>query len=157
MTLRIRRYQTFLFSILFIILDQTSKYWSALYLPKGILQDWIPNLVGFKLIFNQGAAFNILQGSVTLLSVISAITMLILIYWILFKHISRVWQTLAIAFLLGGTIGNGLDRWQLGFVVDFIALIRFDFPVFNEADLAINLAVVCFILDRFSHYRYRKN
>ncbi|HRD42075.1 MAG TPA: signal peptidase II [Prochlorococcaceae cyanobacterium AMR_MDS_5431] len=157
MTFKLRRYQTLLFSIFFIVLDQTSKYWSALYLPKEILQDWIPNLVGFKLIFNQGAAFSILQGSVTFLSVISAITMLILIYWILRKHISRVWQTLAIAFLLGGTIGNGLDRWRLGFVVDFIALIRFDFPIFNEADLAINLAVICFILDRFSHYRYRKN
>jgi signal peptidase II len=54
------------------------------------------------------------------------------------------------AFLLGGTIGNGLDRWRLGYVIDFLALVPIDFPVFNAADIAINLAVLCFGLDLLS-------
>ena len=56
-------------------------------------------------------------------------------------------QALAAAALLGGTLGNGLDRWRLGHVVDFLALEPIDFPIFNGADVAINLAVLCFAID----------
>ena len=48
---------------------------------------------------------------------------------------------------MGGTLGNGLDRWRLGYVVDFLALVPINFPIFNGADIAINLAVLCFGLD----------
>ena len=48
------------------------------------------------------------------------------------------------AFLLGGTMGNGLDRWRLGYVTDFIEILPINFPIFNLADIAINLAVICF-------------
>jgi cytochrome c-550 len=51
------------------------------------------------------------------------------------------------ACLLGGTLGNGWDRWRLGYVVDFLALVPINFPIFNGADIAINLAVLCFGLD----------
>ena len=57
------------------------------------------------------------------------------------------WQALAAAALLGGTVGNGIDRWRLGHVVDFLALEPIDFPIFNAADVAINLAVLCFAID----------
>ena len=46
----------------------------------------------------------------------------------------------------GGAAGNGLDRWRLGAVVDFLAFVPIQFPVFNVADVAINLAVLCFLL-----------
>ena len=49
--------------------------------------------------------------------------------------------------LLGGAIGNGLDRWRLGQVVDFLEFVPISFPVFNGADVAINLAVACLVLD----------
>ena len=57
------------------------------------------------------------------------------------------WQALALAFLLGGTVGNGLDRWRLGHVIDFIVIVPVDFPIFNAADISINLAVLCFVVD----------
>lgn len=44
-------------------------------------------------------------------------------------------------------MGNGLDRWRIGGVVDFLELVPVQFPVFNLADVAINVAVVCLILD----------
>ena len=44
-------------------------------------------------------------------------------------------------------MGNGIDRWRLGHVVDFLALELIDFPIFNVADVAINLAVICFAID----------
>jgi signal peptidase II len=58
-------------------------------------------------------------------------------------------RLLALGFLLGGAVGNGIDRWRLGAVIDFLALVPVTFPVFNLADVAINLAVVCFAIDLF--------
>ena len=49
--------------------------------------------------------------------------------------------------VLAGALGNGLDRWRLGSVVDFLELVPIQFPIFNLADVAINGAVVCFLLD----------
>jgi signal peptidase II len=44
-------------------------------------------------------------------------------------------------------VGNGIDRWRAGAVVDFLEFIPIHFPIFNLADVAINLAVACFLLD----------
>jgi signal peptidase II len=70
-----------------------------------------------------------------------------LILWIWRQRVLPFWQALAAAALLGGTLGNGFDRWRLGYVVDFLALEPIDFPIFNGADVAINLAVLCFAID----------
>ena len=56
---------------------------------------------------------------------------------------------MSFAFLLGGTIGNGLDRWRFGYVTDFIQLIPINFPIFNFADISINIALFLIIFDRF--------
>ena len=56
-------------------------------------------------------------------------------------------RQLALGFLLGGAVGNGIDRWRLGAVIDFLALVPVSFPVFNLADVAINLAVACFAIE----------
>ena len=58
---------------------------------------------------------------------------------------------LALGFLLGGTIGNGIDRWRLGHVTDFLELVPIQFPIFNWANVAINLAVLCFAIDAFAN------
>lgn len=72
---------------------------------------------------------------------------MIVLIWLWRQRRLAFWQALAVGFLLGGTIGNGLDRWRLGYVIDFLALVPIDFPIFNVADVAINLAVLCFALD----------
>ena len=54
---------------------------------------------------------------------------------------------LGLGLLLGGAIGNGIDRFRLGQVVDFLELVPIRFPIFNIADVAINLAVACLVLD----------
>ena len=70
-----------------------------------------------------------------------------LLVWLSRRRSLPLWQGLAFAFLLGGTIGNGIDRWRLGHVIDYLALVPVRFPVFNPADVAINLAVICFLVD----------
>ena len=48
---------------------------------------------------------------------------------------------------VGGALGNGLDRWRYGQVVDLLEFVPVSFPVFNVADVAINLAVAALVID----------
>ena len=57
------------------------------------------------------------------------------------------WNGISLAFLLGGTVGNGIDRWTQGYVIDFIEFLPIQFPIFNIADIAINIAIVCFLIE----------
>jgi len=66
---------------------------------------------------------------------------------LLWKPPSRLWSGLAVALRLAGAAGNGLDRWRLGSVVDFLEFVPIRFPIFNVADVAINLAVLAFAID----------
>jgi len=78
----------------------------------------------FRLDFvkNYGAAFNIFSGSILFLSFISIIFSKLLIYLILRKNTLNSFDLYSYSFILGGTIGNGIDRIYRGFVVDFINL-----------------------------------
>jgi signal peptidase II len=60
------------------------------------------------------------------------------------------WNSIGIAYLLGGTLGNGIDRLFKGYVLDFLELVPINFPIFNLADISINLAIICFIIDMIS-------
>ena len=54
---------------------------------------------------------------------------------------------MGLGFLLGGTVGNGIDRLFKGYVLDFIELVSINFPIFNVADVSINIAIIFFIID----------
>ena len=130
-----------------VVVDQVSKSWMTEALAEGNTIKAVPGLLDFKLVHNTGAAFSLLTGSTLLLGVLSLAVAVGVMIWMWKQRRLALWQGLAVAFLLGGTIGNGLDRWRLGYVVDFLALVPIDFPIFNGADIAINLAVLCFALD----------
>ena len=129
-----------LISIIVILLDQLTKYiidrnyYSII--NKNIL------LFTFKYIKNYGAAFNLLNGNRLLLSTLSVFISLILIYYILRKKDLNSIDLLGYSFILGGTIGNGFDRIIKGYVVDFINLNFINFPVFNIADISINIGFI---------------
>tara|TARA_B100000212_G_scaffold326119_1_gene288337 strand:+ start:528 stop:878 length:351 start_codon:yes stop_codon:yes gene_type:complete len=108
------------------------------------------DLLIFKIEFvrNYGAAFNIFSGSRLFLSLISIISTVILSYLIFIsenKHINKY----ALSFIVSGSIGNGIDRILNGYVIDFIKIKFFDFPVFNIADILINVGVLILILNYF--------
>jgi len=69
------------------------------------------------------------------------------VLWIQLRPPEGLWPALASGLLLAGAAGNGLDRWRSGSVVDFLELVPIHFPIFNIADVAINLAVLCFLID----------
>ena len=132
-------------SIFIILIDQITKYLIfnnyKTFLNKDLL------LFRFDFVKNYGAAFNILSGSRIFLSFISIIFSILLIYLILRKNTLNQFDLLSYSFILGGTIGNGIDRILKGFVIDFINLNIINFPVFNIADISINVGFI-FLLFR---------
>ena len=134
-------------SIFIIFIDQYTKHF-VLNNSKTIINK---NFILFKLDFikNYGAAFNILSGSRIFLSIISVIFSILLIYLILRKDSLKSLEYYAYSFILGGTIGNGVDRIIKGFVVDFINLNIIKFPVFNVSDISINIGFFLLIYSFF--------
>ena len=127
-------------SIFIILIDQLSKYFIFYNYNEFINKDFIL----FKLDFvkNYGAAFNIFSGSRIFLSLISIFFSILLIYLILRKNTLNSFELYSYSFILGGTFGNGIDRIFKGFVVDFIKLNIINFPVFNIADISINIGFI---------------
>ena len=141
------RQSTLLIALVIVVVDQVSKAVASSVLQGGNTLPLLPHLISLQLVHNTGAAFSVLRGSTALLGLLSLGVGIGLILWIWRQRVLPFWQALASAALLGGTLGNGLDRWRLGYVVDFLALEPIDFPIFNGADVAINLAVLCFGID----------
>ena len=104
---------------------------------------------------NTGAAFSLFSESTLILGFLSFAVSTTLITWIWRNKPIPMWKGLGLAFLLGGSLGNGLDRWRFGYVNDFIELIPVNFPIFNVADIAINIAVICLLIDIM--YKNNKN
>ena len=127
-------------SIFIVLIDQFTKYLMFYNKKLFINKDFLL----FKLDFvkNYGAAFNIFSGNRIFLSLISIIFSILLIYLILRKNTLNQYDLLSYSFILGGTIGNGIDRILKGFVIDFINLNIINFPVFNIADISINIGFV---------------
>ena len=138
-------------SIFIILIDQFTKYF-IFYNYKTVINK---DLLLFKLDFakNYGAAFNIFSGNRIFLSCISIIFSILLTYLILRKNSLNTFDLISYSLILGGTIGNGLDRILKGFVVDFINLNIINFPVFNIADISINLGFIFLIYSIFKKNR----
>ena len=138
---------SYLVAIALVLLDQWSKAWALAQLSGSGVRPLLPGLVQLRLVFNTGAAFSMLEGNAFGLGLVSAVVALALVWWIQTSGSLSRWQSLGLGLLLGGAIGNGMDRWRLGSVVDFLEFVPISFPVFNLADTAINLAVLCLLID----------
>jgi len=120
--------------LLIMIVDQLSKFWVA---KEMVLNNSIPLINGiFSLtyILNRGAAFGILQGKSWFFLTMATLIVIAMIYYHL-KYSPPRWVEYAMGLIVGGTIGNVIDRWYYGAVRDFFSIGWF--PVFNVADMAI--------------------
>ena len=136
-------------SIFIVLIDQLTKYLMFYNKKLFINKDFLL----FKLDFvkNYGAAFNLFSGSRIFLSLISIFFSILLIYLILRKKNLKFIDLYSYSFILGGTIGNGIDRISKGFVIDFINLNIINFPVFNIADISINIGFVFLLYSIFKN------
>ena len=138
-----------LLSIFILLLDQITK--RIINLNYETYENM--NLILFSITYikNYGAAFNILTGSKILLSIISIIVSIFLLYLIISKKNIIKLQLYSYSFILGGTLGNGIDRIFKGYVIDFINLKFINFPIFNIADISINIGFIIILYCLVTH------
>ncbi|NLW43493.1 MAG: signal peptidase II, partial [Tissierellia bacterium] len=133
-----------------IVLDQLTKYLVVKFIkgskPLVIAED----LLSFVYVENRGAAFGILQNKKWLFIVVTIISVTALLYLFLFHYKKMsTWLIVSLSFVLGGTIGNFIDRMRLDYVVDFISvriMNRYDFAVFNIADSFIVIGAIMLMI-----------
>ena len=151
----VNKIQTKLFflslSTFIILIDQFTKY--LIFYNYKLLTNKDFLLFRLDLVKNYGAAFNIFSGSRIFLSCIRIIFSILSIYLIFReKNLSTIDQY-SYSFILGGTIGNGIDRIFKGYVIDFINLNITNFPVFNIADISINIGFIFLVYNIFKNNR----
>ena len=138
-------------SIFIILIDQFTKYLIFYNHKIFINKDFL--LFRLDFVKNYGAAFNVFSGNRVFLSFISIFFAILLFYLIFRKNTSNYRELLSYSFILGGTIGNGIDRILKGFVIDFINLNIINFPVFNIADISINVGFIFLLYNIFKNNR----
>ncbi len=132
----------FIVAAVVVVLDQISKYF--LY---GKSLSLIGDFLWLESTFNKGASFGIMQNATIFFIILSLPAIAIMVYLIITKkYINSKLFKISIALLLGGTIGNFIDRVFLGGVRDFIYFKSIDFAIFNVADMAITFGVILAIL-----------
>jgi signal peptidase II len=99
---------------------------------------FVPGFFDIVYVENTGAAFSLLQGKRIFLILFTALLLAALIVYISLKRKSEPRAVLTgLALVVGGGFGNLIDRVRLGYVVDYLELKLFSFPVFNIADIAV--------------------
>ena len=143
-------------SILIIALDQITKYLVVSNMSVGETAFSL-GLFDITYVKNEGAAFSMLSGRMSLLSIISIVFCIaVVIYWIKKKPTHPLLCT-SIMMLFAGAFANAIDRILRGFVVDFIHTTFISFPVFNIADIAITVGAGLLILYEILFDKEEKN
>lgn len=130
-------------------LDQLTKYWVVQTFKLGETLPLIPGVFHFTYVTNTGAAFSLLSGKVEWLRWLSLGVSLVLIGLALLGPVLNRWDQLGYGLILGGAMGNGIDRFVLGYVVDFLDFRLINFAVFNMADSFISIGIVCLLIASF--------
>jgi signal peptidase II len=133
-------------ALIVIVLDRLTKYWVAQTFYLHQTKPLIPEVFHLTYVTNTGAAFSWFSGHVDWLRWLSLVVSLILIALSLFGSELNLWDQLGYGLILGGAIGNGIDRFTLGYVIDFLDFQLIHFAVFNLADAFINIGIVCLLI-----------
>jgi signal peptidase II len=145
-------YRWLFLSAVVIILDQVTKYLATVKLTYQIPVPVLPSFNWF-LTHNTGAAFSLLSDAGGwqrwFFAVLAIVVSGIIFFWLRRLDPAEKLTPAALALVLGGALGNLIDRVYLGYVIDFIQLYydRFYWPAFNVADSAITVGVTLLIVD----------
>ncbi|MDN7244258.1 signal peptidase II [Planococcus shenhongbingii] len=137
-------------ALLIVVLDQWTKWLVVKNMELGERISVMDPYLGWLSHRNRGAAWGMLEGQMWLFAIIT-VAVVAGILWYFHKHATgKPLFQLSLMVLLGGAIGNFIDRMLRGEVVDFvdvlIPVINYDFPIFNVADAALTVGVVLMII-----------
>lgn len=133
-----------IFISILIGVDQFTKYIALEKLkPLGSISV-IDNIFSFTFVENRGAAFGIFQGRTTILSIVTVVIIICIIYFYikLPKGIVYNWVKFSLILIISGAIGNLIDRISQGYVIDFFHATFINFPVFNMADIYVVIGAI---------------
>ena len=142
-------YIIYLFIILFeVLLDQFSNQIVTAYLDLYQKVEVIPSFFNLTYVQNYGAGFSILEGQRFLFLFITIVAIIIFSYMLYKGKNSHIVYKTSLLLILGGTLGNFIDRIVHTYVVDFLDFIIFgyDFPVFNIADSFLTIGVILLLI-----------
>lgn len=145
----------FIVILLLVVLDQVVKFLVKTYIPLGGDVGFIPYVLGLTHIHNEGAAFSMLSGARWFFV---ALTLAFVVFgmWLLwtkkFPHWLGKWS---LVLVIGGAIGNLIDRALYGYVVDMFKTLFMNFAIFNVADIFVVVGGIAFcVYYAFLHDKY---
>ncbi|MBP3840698.1 MAG: signal peptidase II [Bacilli bacterium] len=135
--------------IIGIILDRISKIIISINLKENQVIKVIGNFFRISYMKNTGAAWSMLEGKQLLLIIISILFLIFMIMTVIKDKRNTKFNILGYSFIIGGIIGNLIDRIIYKYVIDFLSfkIINYYFPVFNIADMLIVFGAIFFISD----------
>ena len=137
-----------------LLIDFLSKNKIISIFKDGIVEKiYVNEYLDFILVFNTGISYGLFSGGGDFQKwILISLSILIVIFLLSFiRNESSILSKLSISFIIGGALGNVLDRFIYGAVVDFISLHAkgFSWYIFNIADMFIVVGVILFILSQF--------
>ena len=146
-----------LITIIGVLFDQFTKHLAVLCLKDQAPVSLIPGVLELHYLYpeNRGIAFGMFQGSVLFFAIVSVLFLGVILYaWIRIPKERFYLPLLTIATVLAaGALGNFIDRFFRGYVIDFIYFSLIDFPVFNLADVYVVVSGIFLILFVCTKYR----
>ena len=145
---RVRILVFWIIFVVVLILDRVCKIAIESYGQFGLTNTYLglDGLFRFTLVHNTGAAWGIFAGNSLILGVIALIvSALMMAYALIWGKDGNTLQIVGLALVSAGGIGNAIDRFVFGYVVDFINVTFIDFPVFNIADMGVTCGVIVFL------------
>lgn len=135
-------------TILFIIIDQLSKLLIDLNMNLNENIVIINNFFSLNYVHNYGAAFSIFIGARYLFILITIIALMFIYFYLLKGKTLKFYEIFIYALLIGGIIGNLIDRILYGYVLDFLSfkIFNYNFAIFNIADSFIVISIILLII-----------
>ena len=130
-----------------LLCDQLSKLAADMNMVLGQRVTLIPGFFHLTYMRNSGAAWSMLEGQMWFFYLVSVVALVLMVLF--YRNQESNWNRIALAMMIGGTIGNFIDRLCFQYVRDFLDFVIFgyDFPVFNIADCALCIGVLMIIAD----------
>ena len=140
--------------IVWVIFDQVAKSLVAGQKLDAVFFGPVLGLFDFRLVHNTGGAWGIFSDSTYGLGVFSLVVCLVIAisFFVTIKQCNWM-QTVSLALIVAGGIGNAIDRFTQGFVTDFIEFSFIDFPVFNVADIGVTCGFALLLIGMFFSFK----